>query len=132
VTDFGNSNPLIDLPDLFEDARGKLEPLIDDLDMKSAILITSHRGAIRANHYHKTDWHYCYLLKGEMEYGWRDVGSSTSPESLIVKQGQMIFTPAMVEHAMRFTEESVFLALSGNPRDQVSYEEDLVRVELFI
>lgn len=132
MTDFGNSNPLIDLPDLFEDARGKLEPLIDDLDMKSAILITSHRGAIRANHYHKTDWHYCYLLNGEMEYGWRDVGSSASPESLIVKQGQMIFTPAMVEHAMRFTEESVFLALSGNPRDQVSYEEDLVRVELFI
>jgi dTDP-4-dehydrorhamnose 3,5-epimerase-like enzyme len=129
--EISKQNPLVELPEVFEDARGKLEPLIDDLDMKSAILITSHRGAIRANHYHKTDWHYCYLLSGEMEYGWREVGSQQAPQCITVHMGEMIFTPAMMEHAMRFTEDSVFLALSGNPRDQLSYENDLVRVELF-
>jgi hypothetical protein len=31
---------------------------------------------------------------------------------------------------MVFTEDTVFLTLGGNPRDQESYERDLVRVEL--
>jgi quercetin dioxygenase-like cupin family protein len=66
-----------------------------------------------------------------MKYGWREVGSQQAPQSIMVRKGEMIFTPAMMEHAMRFTEDSVFLALSGNPRDQLSYENDLVRVELF-
>jgi hypothetical protein len=36
----------------------------------------------------------------------------------------------MVEHAMVFPEDTTFLTLSYNKRDQKAYEEDLVRVEL--
>ena len=43
----------------FVDARGKIQPLVDAM-MRSAVMIESKAGSIRANHYHKSDWHYCY------------------------------------------------------------------------
>ena len=36
----------------------------------------------------------------------------------------------MVDHAMKFPEDTVFLTLSRNPRHQEAYESDVVRVEM--
>jgi quercetin dioxygenase-like cupin family protein len=85
---------------------------------------------LRANHYHKTDWHYCYVVSGTIEYYHRLTGSTEEPECLLVKKGEMVFTPPMVDHGMKFPEDTVFLTLSRNPRDQVSYEADVVRVDM--
>ena len=112
----------------FVDARGAIQPLVDTV-MKSAVMIESKAGSIRANHYHKTDWHYCYVISGQMEYLHRPTGSNQEPEILVVNEGEMVFTPPMVDHGMRFSFDTVFLTLSRNPRDQVSYESDVVRVE---
>ncbi len=118
---------VVALPEPFTDDRGTIQPLVD-LDMKSAVLITSRPGAVRADHYHKTDWHYCYLHSGSMAYYHRPAGSGARPEEVIVTAGQMVFTPPMVEHAMHFLEDTVFVTLSRNPRDRPSYEADVVRV----
>ena len=123
------TDPIVPVEKEFADARGSILPLADE-DMKSAVLITSKRGSIRANHYHKTDWHYCYVLSGSIDYHHRPVGSQAKPEVVHVKTGELFFTPPMVEHAMVFPEDSSFLTLSHNQRDQKAYEEDLVRVEL--
>ena len=56
---------LVDLPSSYDDSRGSIQPLVD-VNMKSSVLIDSNSGAVRANHYHKTDWHYCYVLFGEI------------------------------------------------------------------
>jgi hypothetical protein len=42
----------------------------------------------------------------------------------------MLFTPPMVEHAMKFDEATTFLTLGRNRRDQASYEADVVRIQL--
>ncbi len=120
---------IIKLENPFIDERGKIQPLVDSL-MKSAVLIYSKAGSLRANHYHKTDWHYCYVLSGEIEYFHRKTNSSLPKKKLIVKQGQMVFTPPMVDHAMVFKVETTFLTLSRNFRDQKTYEEDVVRINL--
>jgi quercetin dioxygenase-like cupin family protein len=120
---------IVTLEKPFVDVRGALRPLVDRL-MKSAVLIESSAGTIRANHYHKTDWHYAYLLSGEMDYYHRPTGTSHPPERLRVKTGQMIYTPPMVDHAMVFPTDTVFLTLSRNPRDQASYEADVVRIDM--
>ena len=60
------------------DTRGEIVPLVD-AHMRSAVLITSKKGTIRANHYHKTDWHYCYVLEGAIDYYHRPVGTSGPP-----------------------------------------------------
>jgi quercetin dioxygenase-like cupin family protein len=112
----------------FVDGRGKIQPLVD-LMMRSAVMITSKAGSLRANHYHKTDWHYCYVVSGEIEYLHRPTGSDQAPETIRVKKGEMVFTPPMVDHGMKFPVDTVFLTLSRNPRDQESYEADVVRIE---
>ena len=113
----------------FVDERGKIQPLVD-IDFKSCVLITSKKGTIRANHYHKTDWHFCYVLKGSIDYYHRPVGKNKVPEMIKIKKEQLFFTPPMVEHAMVFHEDTAFLTLGGNSRIQSKYEEDLVRTEL--
>ncbi|MBT5940989.1 MAG: cupin domain-containing protein, partial [Rhodospirillaceae bacterium] len=113
----------------FIDARGKIQPLVDEM-MRSAVMIESKAGSIRANHYHKTDWHYCYVVSGTIEYLHRVTGSISEPETIVVNEGEMVFTPPMIDHGMKFPVDTVFLTLSRNPRDQESYEKDVVRVEM--
>ncbi len=86
--------PIVRLEKPFIDVRGLIQPLVD-LDMKSAVLIESTKGSLRANHYHLTDWHYCYVLEGRMEYFHRPHGKSGKPELLVVEEGHMVFTPPM-------------------------------------
>ena len=123
------STPLVNLGKPFVDKRGSIQPLVD-LMMKSAVIIESKAGALRANHYHKTDWHYCYVIKGKIEYFHREVNSTKKPELIIVEKENMVFTPPMVEHCMKFPLDTLFLTLSRNPRDHKTYEEDVVRTNL--
>jgi len=111
----------------FTDERGGIQPLVD-MDMKSCVLITSKKGSVRANHYHKTDWHFCFVLFGSIEYYHRPTGSEEEPELVLVQKGQLFFTPPMVDHSMIFPEDTEFLTLGRNSRSQDVYEADVVRV----
>jgi len=122
-------NPLVELQPRLADDRGFIQPLVERT-MQSASLIVCTKGAVRANHYHKTDWHYCYVLSGQMEYYHRQTGSTEPPTRFTVGPGQMVFTPPLVDHAMVFAEDTTFLVLSRNPRDQKAYEADVVRIDL--
>ena len=120
---------IIELENPFIDQRGEIQPLVDKI-MKSAVMIHSKAGSLRANHYHKTDWHYCYVISGEIEYYYRKTNSLETKKQIKVKKGQMVFTPPMVDHAMVFNVDTTFLTLSRNFRDQKTYESDVVRIEL--
>jgi dTDP-4-dehydrorhamnose 3,5-epimerase-like enzyme len=113
----------------FADARGAIQPLVD-VPIRSAVLISSKQGAVRANHYHRTDWHYCYVVSGSIEYFHRPTGTSQEPERVVITAGQLFFTPPMTDHTMVFPEDTLFLTLGRNPRDQESYEGDVVRIAL--
>ena len=65
--------PLVSLEKPFVDSRGAIQPLVDKM-MKSAVMIESKKDSLRANHYHKTDWHYCYVVSGTIEYYHRPTG----------------------------------------------------------
>ena len=123
------SDVLVSLEKPFIDARGRIQPIVDMM-MMSAVIIESKKGSLRANHYHKTDWHYCYVLSGSIKYYHRPTGSDVEPKCEMVNVGEMVFTPPMVDHGMIFTEDTKFLTLSRNPRDQKTYEADVVRVNL--
>ncbi len=75
---------IVPTPKTFVDARGSIHPLVD-VTMRSALLIHSKKGSVRANHYHKTDWHYCYVLSGSIDYHHRPVGSKAKPKVVRVK-----------------------------------------------
>jgi len=119
----------IELSDRYSDERGEIVALVDR-DMKSAVLITSKKGTVRANHYHKTDWHYCYVVSGEIEYHHRPHGTTDPVEIDVFKEGDEFFTPPMVDHAMVFTKDTAFITLGRNSREQEVYEADIERVIL--
>ena len=116
----------------FIDERGAIAKILDDgkTNIKSILLITSAKGTIRANHYHKKDSHYCYLVSGKIEYTEQPVDKSSTLETAILESGDMIFSPPMVMHAFRFLEDTVFWAFATESRRQTDYESDTVRVNL--
>ena len=121
---------IIKIKPFFVDDRGEMLHLINNnISINSALLITCKKGSIRANHYHKKDSHYSYLIEGKMEYFCKTQKGSKI-KKYIVKKGEMIFTPANEIHAMRFLEKSVFIALATEIRKQNKYEKDTIRVKL--
>ncbi len=112
------------------DERGEMSYILDrETIITSALIITCKKGSIRANHYHKKDSHYAYMLEGKMEYTYRDAGSKEN-KSVIVNKGEVVYSPQMTIHAMRFLVNSVFLALTTEKRDKKLYENDTVRVDI--
>ena len=117
----------------FVDERGEMSVLLDDgkTDIKSVLLISSKKGSVRANHYHKEDSHYCYMLSGKMEYFEKPIGADDSKmEKEILETGDMIYSPSMVIHAMRFLEDTEWVVLATKSRKDGNYEEDTVRTKL--
>ena len=117
----------IKLESSLADDRGWIQPLVD-VSMESCVLIHSKKGSQRANHFHQTDWHYCYVLSGEIEYYSREVGSDSPPQVTKISKGEMFFTGPMEEHTMLFLEDTEFLTFGRNSRAQEVYEADIVRI----
>ena len=113
----------------YVDDRGYIQALVME-PMNDVAIIYSVKGSIRANHFHKTDSHYAYLIYGKIRYITRDVGSNDEPNIEIINPGELFHTPKMLEHLMYFEEDSTFINISNNNRSHTSYEKDVVRVNL--
>ena len=121
--------PRVQMEAAHADARGSIQCLVN-FPMKNVSLITSKKGSLRSNHYHRTDWHYMYVLSGSFDYYYRPTGSNEPASVTRAVAGDMIFTPPMEDHATVFLEDTALLALSRKPRDQEAYESDVRRVTL--
>ena len=120
----------VGLDHAFEDHRGYIQSIVN-FPMKNFSMIFSHKGKLRANHVHKTDWHYMYIIYGAVDYYYRQHTSNDDPELEKCVAGDLVFTPPMEDHAMVFTEDTLFACVSRNPRgDQKTYESDVKRIEV--
>ena len=124
-----NDPVIVQLQKAIVEDRGIIQMLID-FPIGSALVITSKKGTTRGNHYHLEDDHYSYLESGKIEYLYRTAGSSENPNVAIIEPGQMFYSPPMVEHTMRFLEDSKFEVFAKSHREQESYESHVVRVNL--
>ena len=118
---------LVPLRASFVDDRGEIKNLLDR-PCGSVLIITSVAGAVRGNHYHKTDFHYSWLQRGGLIYYHRRIGDRGRPARRVIKPGQMFYTPPMVEHAMYFTKSSVLIVIARNNRQMRHYESDTARI----
>ena len=119
----------VPLDEPFANQSGKIQNLLLER-FTSAAIIESVAGSARANHYHKTDWHYSYVVSGKIQYYWRPAGGREEPKSAVFPAGTMFFTPPMVEHAMFFPEATSFITFARNIRDHEHHESDVIRVKL--
>lgn len=122
---------IVTRPDkLADDERGIIDRLGEG-PWQSVLRITSKKGTVRANHYHKYDSHLCFLERGKMRYVHRPADDERATlQEEIIEAGQLFYTPPMVVHAMHFLEDSVFYALTPRSGEQSDYENDIIRVTL--
>lgn len=118
---------LIPLDQPYVDARGVIQNILHR-GVGSVVLITSAPGTTRASHWHKEDWHFCFVLDGHIEYYERELNSIATPRCTVIKQGELFFTPSRMEHEMYFPVATTFLTLANLHRSPEDYEKDLVRL----
>jgi len=109
----------------FTDGRGKILPIVHDF--ANVQMIWSKAGALRANHYHKTDTHTCYLVTGSMDYYWRNHGQTTIHKERILA-GELFKTGPLIDHEMVFSEDSIMVVVSEHKRDAITYDDDIVKI----
>ncbi len=119
----------VKISSIFKDKRGSIHNISNEL-FRSCALIKSNKNSIRANHYHKKDWHYCYVLKGKIAYYYRKHGLSGKPKKIIINKGELFFTPPMVDHAMKFLSYTEFITLGRGSRTKINYDKDTIKIDL--
>lgn len=116
----------------FTDDRGFISRIVNDdkIGFRAVLYITGKKGAVRGNHYHKKDFHYVYCLSGKFRYCEKNMDKpSSKKESIILNPGDLVLSRPMIAHSMEFLEDSVFLAITTEAREQEKYEDDLVRLK---
>ena len=119
--------PKVLVPQNFEDERGVIKNIADG-KLGDVAIITSKANSVRANHVHNDDWHLSYLISGSMKYFWKNEIEASETKSVVVKAGEMVYTPKKSPHKMQFLEDSIFIAVSQLSRVQENYEEDTKRL----
>ena len=114
--------------DTVNDPRGVIE-FIAEGPFDCVLRIFSKAGSVRSNHYHKHGAHVIYVVCGRMEYYERPARSNQKPDFNKIDSGQWIFTEPMMEHTTVFPVHTEILVFSTAPRDQTSYENDLVHTQ---
>lgn len=110
----------------FEDERGKIIDILEKEVIEYVTLISSKKGAVRGNHYHKESFQYTFVLKGSLklltQMPRREI------KITIVKGGDLVFTPPMERHALIALVDSEFLVFTRGPRGGKNYEKDTYRL----
>lgn len=114
---------------IYRDDRGEIID-VAECDFKSLQIITSKKGSVRSNHYHKQGSHLLYVLSGRMLYIERPVGHDYPViEKRVVNAGESVFTGPMTVHTTKFLADTVLVCASTLKRSEGAYDADLVRVE---
>ena len=111
-----------------KDSRGSILSICD-IVCKNVSIINCKENTIRSNHYHKKDYHIMYVVKGEIDYFYKKI-KGKKINYIKVKKNELIYTPPMEIHATYFPKNTVLIVSSKNFRDQSTYENDTVRVEI--
>ncbi|MFC1625815.1 hypothetical protein ACFL1Q_02155 [Patescibacteria group bacterium] len=117
----------------FVDRRGKITRVIDQdkFPIRAVLRITSKAGSVRANHYHKKDYHYIYIESGKCEYSEKPANKPNAPIiTKVMNQGDLVLSKPGMAHAVRFLKDTVFYTFTTEKRQQDSYERDTVRIDI--
>ena len=107
------------------DNRGQILSIVDSIVQNVSIIDCNPH--YRSNHYHKKDFHFMYVLEGQIDYFFKTKDENV--KYLNVKQGETPFTPNLEIHSTYFPVKTSLIVSSGFPRDQKTYEKDTVRVD---
>ena len=112
----------------FSDERGQIIDILKKSIVEYATIITSRKGAVRANHYHKETFQYVYLMSGRMRVVAQMPGEQVS--EVVLETGDLIVNVPLERHAFEALEDSTMLVLTRGPRGGDDYESDTFRLDV--
>jgi quercetin dioxygenase-like cupin family protein len=111
----------------FSDERGEIIDILKNSPVEYATLITSKKGAVRANHFHKETFQWVYMLEGRMRIRAQMPGEQV--EEVILKKGELIVNVPHESHAFEALDDCTMLVLTRGPRGGDDYEKDTFRLD---
>lgn len=109
------------------DERGVIKDILYNEPIDHVTVITSDKGAVRGNHFHKEtiQWVYCYSgkLKSLTQKGEEKVVCK------ILEEGDLLKTEKNEKHALQALEKAVFFVFTKGPRGGDDYEDDTYRLK---
>lgn len=110
-----------------KDDRGEITDVLVKEEIDFITVITSRKGAVRGNHYHKETVQYVYILEGKMKLLARMPDQPVT--ATILEKGDLAFTDVMEQHTMVALEDSAFMVFTRGIRGGVDYEKDTFRLQ---
>ena len=116
----------------FKDNRGSITDLFYSENINHVAHIkTVDTLSIRGNHYHKKTTQAMYMVKGSLNYWYKQLNEKKS-KCVRVNTGEMVVTLPNEVHALTFDEENEFIVFSWGLRGGKDYELDTFRVDSII
>jgi quercetin dioxygenase-like cupin family protein len=110
----------------FEDARGSIADILEDETIEHVSVLTTVKGSVRGNHYHRETNQWLYIVSGALQYAIRNADGISSG---IVRTGDVLHTGPMESHALVAIEDTTMVVMTRGPRGGREYESDTYRLE---
>ncbi|MBX4201232.1 cupin domain-containing protein [Candidatus Parcubacteria bacterium] len=111
----------------FTDARGSITDIINE-KVSHVGIITTAKGAVRANHYHKLSTQYNYILSGSFEVTVADAKTPQKFKKHILNEGDLMTIHPMTIHQFKALKKTVMLDIISQSRANNAYEKDVYRM----
>ena len=111
----------------FQDVRGVIKDILFKEPIDHVTVITSAKGVVRGNHYHKETLQWVYLHSGRLKVLTRQTDGRVAHH--ILEEGDLVLTEKFEEHALEAMEDSVFFVFTRGPRGGRDYEQDTFRLD---
>lgn len=109
-----------------KDHRGVITDILDDVPVECVTILSTKKGAVRGNHYHKKTTQYVYVVDGRFRLYTQSPGEPVRRR--VVGRGYLVVTPPHERHAFLALEDSVIIACAHGPRIGAQYEADTFRL----
>ena len=111
----------------FADDRGTIADIFYKSSIDHVGVITSCRGAIRGNHFHKQTTQHVYVTHGSLRYYWQPADKSQPVQWKVVLEGEVATSGPNEIHAMVMREPCTMMVFSEGVRGGQDYESDTFR-----
>lgn len=112
----------------FLDDRGKIQNLFTSGEIESVAVITSEKGSVRSNHWHRENSHHLYIVSGEIKYSERNLDGTERIET-IVREGEVISTGPNKVHKVEMLTNTIMISLAPRSNAPDHHDQDTVKEE---
>ncbi len=95
-----------------KDSRGYISDIFYKKNIKHVTFIKSKKGVVRGNNYFKKNYQYIYNLNSSFEYWFKKANLKDKPKMKIIKKGELLCTPPLEVHALKFLKDNMLIEFS--------------------